>query len=71
MRSAKYPNPATLTDRVKPTYKEWAVGLRDKLIINADWYQGGTEVETHARQVAYLKTTIKEKAFEHLISYLD
>ena len=24
---------------MKPTYKEWQEGLRDKLLFNADWYE--------------------------------
>ena len=69
-RTPKYRHPPTLTDGVDPTYEEWEEGLKDKLHMNADWYDVD-ERRAHANRVMiYVKSTVQGKAFDHLIAYL-
>jgi hypothetical protein len=70
-RSPKHPDPPTLTDGADPTFKEWETGLKNKFLFNQDWFEDVQETRTHAKQVAYIQTTVKGKAFEHLDSFLD
>jgi predicted house-cleaning noncanonical NTP pyrophosphatase (MazG superfamily) len=70
-RSAKYPDPPALTNGVDPTFKEWETGLKNKFLFNQDWFEDDQQTRVHAKQVAYIQTTVKGKAFEHLDSFLD
>ena len=70
-RSPKYPDPPTLIDGTDPTFKEWETGLKNKFLFNEDWYEDASQTRVHAKQVAYIQTTVKGKAFEHLDSFLD
>ena len=69
-RTLKYRHPPTLTDGVDPTYEEWEEGLKDKLHMNADWYDDVDERGAHVNWVIYVKSTVQGKAFDHLIAYL-
>jgi hypothetical protein len=70
-RSPKYPDPPTLTDGADPTFKEWETGLKNKFLFNQDWFEDAQETRSHAKRVAYIQTTVKGKAFQHLDSFLD
>ncbi|KAF2194013.1 hypothetical protein K469DRAFT_709503, partial [Zopfia rhizophila CBS 207.26] len=70
-RSAKFPDPPILDDSVNPTFKNWNKQMRNKLRLNADWYDCDDPDATEAARIAYIQTHVTGKASDFLNPFLD
>ncbi|MCJ1353916.1 MAG: hypothetical protein MMC33_003903 [Icmadophila ericetorum] len=69
-RSAKFPDPPTLNDGTKPTFKVWSKQVENKLLFNADWYANDDPILEKAK-VAVIQTYVDGEAANHLYSWLE
>jgi hypothetical protein len=70
-RTAKFPDPPMLTDGKEPTYRAWSGHVQNKLRSNADWFYRDDPDQEEDAKVAYIKTRVGGKAYDHLSPHLE